>query len=357
MPSRSRRGSPEITLAVLALVVTGSVGGQCDPGADAAARIGSGMCFEKTGRVILELGGEGSFDECNAKYPCVLKVGTQWWMWYNGRAGDCFTGGIGLARSEDGLIWTKHTGGQPVFTTGPPGACDATKVDHPAVVRFGGQFHMWYTAGDPKSTYRVAYATSVDGVSWTRQNAGRPVLDLGKPGAFDSKLVLHPAVLRDDRGVLHMWYNGAGPQRDFHVGYATSRDGVSWQRQNGGKAVLKPALLEGRREDYVYNVMVLSEAGRFHMWYSAALNLRSGQLTPRANAIVYASSSDGVTWQRDRSATLFNGEPGSIDEYCCFAPYVVRRGRELWMYYSIGHLVNAGDRRRFRTSLAIHRPR
>jgi len=342
---------------VLALVVTGPVGGQCDPPEDPAGRIGSGMSFEKTGRVILELGQPGSFDECNAKYPCVLKVGAEWWMWYNGRAGDCFTGGIGLARSSDGLRWTKHKDGRPVFTPGPTAACDATKVDHPAVVRFGGRFHMWYTAGDRGSTYRVAYATSADGVSWKRQNQGRPVLDLGKPGAFDSKLVLHPSVLRDEQGVLHMWYNGAGPQQGFHVGYATSRDGLGWQRQNTGKAVLKPAVLDGRREDYVYNVMVLAAAGRFHMWYSAAFNLRSGQYTPRANAIVYASSSDGVTWQRDRKATLFNGQLGSIDEYCCFAPFVVRRGRELWMYYSIGHLVKAADRRRFRTSLAIHRLR
>ena len=33
---------------------------------------------------------------------------------------------------------------------------------------------------------------------------------------------------------------------------------------------------------------------------------------------------------------------------------VERRTDVLWMYYSVGHLVEAEDPRRFRTSLAIH---
>jgi len=350
MPSRSR------WLAAVCATVVLLVGWSSSRSEQEPARvIGPGMEFRKTGRVVLGLGGPGSFDECNAKYPCVLRVGDEWWMWYNGRAGDCFTGGIGLARSQDGLAWKKAGGGKPVFTPGPAGACDSTKVDHPAVVQIGDRFHMWYTAGNRSSTYTVGYATSSNGIAWTRQNQGRPVLGLGEKGAFDSKLVLHPAVVRDENGLLHMWYNGAGPQRDFHVGYATSRDGLAWTRQNDGKAVLVPSVLGDRKEDYVYNVMVLREAGRFHMWYSAAFNLRNGRYTPRANAVVYAGSRDGVHWKRDNRATMFNGKRGSIDEYCCFAPYVVRRRDELWMYYSIGHLVDARDRRRFRTSLAIHK--
>ena len=324
-------------------------------GEEPSGVLGSGLRFEKTNRVMLGLGGPKAFDECQAKYPCVLKVGEEWWMWYNGRAGDCFTGAIGLARSRDGLDWKKANGGRPVFETGPAGACDATKVDHPAVVRFGGRFHMWYTAGDKASLYTVGYATSSDGVHWRRENRGRSVLGLGSEGKFDSRSVLHPAVVRDEGGQLHMWYNGVGPQGVFHVGYATSADGLHWTRRNGGDAVLKPGVLEGRREDYVYNVMVIREAGRFHMWYSAAIGLKSGRHTPRSNAIVYAGSGDGVNWQRDPRAVFYNGSKGSIDEYAAFAGYVVRRDDGLWMYYSVGHLVEARDRRRFRTSLAIHR--
>ena len=44
------------------------------------------MQFEKTQRVILELGDAVAFDERQTMYPCVLRVGDEWWMWYNSRS-------------------------------------------------------------------------------------------------------------------------------------------------------------------------------------------------------------------------------------------------------------------------------
>ena len=107
-----------------------------------------GLQFQKQYRNLLELGEAGSFDETHAKYPSVLRVGKQWWMWYNGRAADCFTGQVGLAISDDGLSWQKANGGQPVLRHGPAGSFDETKVDHPTVVYFDNRFHMWYTGGN-----------------------------------------------------------------------------------------------------------------------------------------------------------------------------------------------------------------
>ncbi len=311
--------------------------------------------FEKTNRVILELGGAGSFDETNAKYPCVLKVGSEWWMWYNGRSANSFTGEIGLATSPDGLRWTKTNDGKPIFRHGPAGAPDSTKVDHPVVVRFGDRFHMWFTMGDEDSSYTIGYATSENGKDWTRQNGGQAVLGVGSEGRFDDQVVLHPAVVRDGDGKLHLWYMGSGPQQSFRLGYATSNDGVHWTRENGGDPVIEPETLGDVVEEYVYNCMVLLEGETFHMWYSAGSGIRSGEVVPRGNCIRYASSTDGIHWSKDPEPTLFNGLRGSIDEYAAFAPYVVRRGEGLWMYYSIGHVADGPegeDRRRFRTSLA-----
>ena len=142
MPSRSRW-----LVAVCATVVL-LVGWSASRSEQEPARaVGPGMEFRKTGRVVLDLGGPGSFDECNAKYPCVLRVGDEWWMWYNGRAADCFTGQVGLAISDDGFHWQKVNQGQPVMSHGPAGSFDETKVDHPTVVYFNNRFHMWYTGG------------------------------------------------------------------------------------------------------------------------------------------------------------------------------------------------------------------
>lgn len=321
-----------------------------------AEPIRHGMRFKKTQRVILDLGDEGAFDETQAKYPCVLRVGDEWWMWYNGRSADSFTGQVGLAKSKDGLEWFKANDGQPVFRHGPAGSFDSTKIDHPAVVRFDGKYHMWYTAGDSTSSYKIGYATSNDGVMWKRENQALPVLGPGKPGKFDDQVVLHPAVLRDDKGTLHMWYNGVGPQQSFRVGHATSRDGVHWKRQNNGDAVLHPNEIDGRQEEYVYNVMVLLENGTFHMWYTSMFSESYQQFAPKSSGIVYAQSKDGTNWIRDSKPVFYTGPRGSLDEYAAFACYVIRREDALWMYYSCGHLVKTKeDPRRFRTSLAIHR--
>lgn len=336
---------------VLLLVASSAIPTRAQP-------IRHGIGFDKTQRVILDLGGAGAFDETQAKYPSVMRVGDEWWMWYNGRSADSFTGQIGLATSSDGLEWTNANGGQPVLRHGPPGSFDSTKVDHPAVVRFDGKYHMWYTAGDAASRYKIGYATSIDGVVWQRENNAQPVLGPGEAGRFDDQVVLHPAVLRDDEGTLHMWYNGVGPQQSFRVGYATSLDGIHWERQNNGDPVLTPSEVDGRMEQYVYNVMALLEDGTFHMWYTSMFDEHYQQYAPESNGIVYAQSTDGTHWIKDSAPIFYNGPQGSLDEYAAYAPYVVRREDALWMYYSVGHLVDTGgDPRRMRTSLAISQPR
>ena len=304
--------------------------------------------FQKSRKIILPHGPAGSFDSTHAKYPCVLKVGDEWMMWYNGRTEDSFTGSIGLAISPDGLRWNKVNEGLPVLNHGGEGTADETKADHPAVLHFDGCFHMWYTAGPRDSRYRICYATSDDGYRWIRQNGGKPVLGPGAKGKFDDRVVLHPAVVRDTSGLLHLWYNGVGPQKVFHVGHATSRDGIQWKRENGADPVLSAGTVGGRKEVYVYNVMVLLEDDVYRMWYSSALELDThGRYAPHGSGIVYAESSNGNEWTRDDAVTLLSGDEGQPDAYACFAPYVVRREDNLWMYYSMGSVYQ-----RYQTGLA-----
>jgi len=313
-----------------------------------------GWQFQKQYHNLLELGEAGSFDQTHAKYPCVLRVGKQWWMWYNGRAADCFTGQVGLAISDDGFHWKKANRGQPVMGHGPPGSFDETKVDHPTVVYFNNRFHMWYTGGPRSGPYTIGYASSPDGMKWQRENSGKPVLESGPVGKFDQHGVLHPTALRDENGLLHLWYNGVDRGSGFRIGYATSRDGIKWQRMNEGKPVLESTEINGQAESYVYNAYVLRDEGRYHMWYSSAQGIAQNRYTTNGSGIVYCASEDGIHWTRDSQVTIFNGPRGSLDEYSCFAPCVVRRDDALFMYYSTGYLVQASDPRRFRTSLAIH---
>jgi len=101
---------------------------------------------------------------------------------------------------------------------GAPGAWDDYHVSGPSVLYEDGTYKMWYTGNDGSNT-RIGYATSPDGIVWTKY-AGNPVLDLGAPGAWDDVNVFDPSVLFE-AGTYKMWYAGYDDST-WRIGYATS---------------------------------------------------------------------------------------------------------------------------------------
>jgi hypothetical protein len=82
------------------------------------------------------------------------------------------------------------------------------------VVRDGDRYRMWFCyrgsrgyRDDPRSSYRIGYAESADGLAWTRldDQAG---IDVSEEG-FDSVMLTYPSVY-DHAGVRHLLYNGNG---------------------------------------------------------------------------------------------------------------------------------------------------
>ena len=90
-------------------------------------------------------------------------------MWYSGRAG--VFGGIGYATSTDGITWVKYPSFGPlplaVVSHGAAGSADSFSAADPTVLKDGSTWKMWYT-GDDSTKKRVAYATSVDGITWAK---------------------------------------------------------------------------------------------------------------------------------------------------------------------------------------------
>src|SRR5258708_28263137 len=88
--------------------------------------------------------------------PSALRVGGEVWLYYGG------AGGIGLARSIDGLLFTKTPG--PVLAPDPGNAWETSPPRAPSVaVLPDGSWTMFYAAGNA-----IGEAHSSDGLSWTR---------------------------------------------------------------------------------------------------------------------------------------------------------------------------------------------
>ncbi len=149
--------------------------------------------------------------------PSALRVGDEVLLYYAG------SGGVGLARSPDGLAFTKVAG--PVLPGDAGGA-----ISGPSVAQVpDGTFRMLFTQGD--SIYE---AQSPDGVAWTRVDAdpSTPAMDAvlgpaaaptdlapGEKPPFDTLRVADPCLVprTTPAGRLHF--------RVLYTGYAAAGDG------------------------------------------------------------------------------------------------------------------------------------
>jgi predicted GH43/DUF377 family glycosyl hydrolase len=136
---------------------------------------------------------------------------------------------IGLARSRDGVKWTKHA--EPVVPLGPRGSWDERAAADPYVIRKGNVFYLFYLGQDRARRQRLGVARSEDGVVWEKLRAN-PVLELGGLGAFDEYGLGEPAVW-EFGGRYWMLYTGRDKAEYRRLGLAWSRDGVKWERWPG----------------------------------------------------------------------------------------------------------------------------
>ena len=179
-----------------------------------------GQVWTKQGRV---LSSSIPADSASAAYPEVIKVGSEYWMWYSGSDGSRYQ--ILLATSSDGLVWTKRG---VVVGVGPPGSPDDQHTYAPSVLIRSGTFYMWYGAfGSPNPGRRsVLLASSTDGVSWTKQGV---VLTPGPSGSIDEVGVDTPSV-RVVGGQYEMLYGAVDSAIRARLARAVSPDGRSWQK-------------------------------------------------------------------------------------------------------------------------------
>jgi hypothetical protein len=265
-----------------------------------------GILWEKDSlNPVLNVGSPGSWDEGGAYIPYVMFDGTRYTMWYGG-APSIGKQEFGRATSLDGRSWQKDSL-NPVLRCGAPGSWDDSFLGSTSVIFDGSMFRAWYTGGRgvdgfPGTSVAIGYATSPDGVHWTKY-AGNPVLVSGPPGSWDSHGVGSSWVLYDS-GHFHMWYTGN--ELDFFtggltgIGYAISSDGMHWRKYPWNPIIVNG--LPGSWEPQVTEPTVIREGPLFKMWYNGW-----------TNQLGYATSplSPGRITLSDTSHDFKNVPPGS----------------------------------------------
>lgn len=148
----------------------------------------------------------------------VLHDGGKYRMWFSWRP----KASLALSESADGFTWS-----QPVVVLGPTSTGWEDDINRPCVVKRLDGYHLWYT-GQAGGHSAIGYATSPDGVHWAR--LPHPVLVPSAP--WEKVAVMVPSVLWDEKmHEYRMWYSGGEQYEPDAIGYATSPDGITWTKR------------------------------------------------------------------------------------------------------------------------------
>jgi hypothetical protein len=192
---------------------------------------------------VIPLGELGCFDEHGIFPVNVVRAGPRvlaYTTGWNRKISVSADASIGLAVShDDGLTFRKHGNG-PVLTAS---LYEPFLVGDAFVLLQDGRYHMWYIFGTawkkfveseaPERVYKIAHATSEDGIEWTRD--GRQIISDRLDS--DECQALPTVFCRNDVHHMYFCYRHAHGfrehgDRSYRIGHAYSRDLSAWTRDD-----------------------------------------------------------------------------------------------------------------------------
>ncbi|MDD3626959.1 MAG: T9SS type A sorting domain-containing protein [bacterium] len=150
------------------------------------------------GLKILSPGPE-SFDSEGIQFPYIVNTSTNYNLYYSGNNGSNWN--IYLATSEDDIVWNKID--SPILT--PSQTWEGNRVKCSSVIYDGEVFEMWY-----EGVGGIGYARSGDGVNWEKYS-GNPVFTGGSL-EWEENGVAQPSVFYYDKN-YYMFYSGSNGLR------------------------------------------------------------------------------------------------------------------------------------------------
>jgi L-ascorbate metabolism protein UlaG (beta-lactamase superfamily) len=274
------------------------------------------------GNPVLARGAEGEWDSGFAYAGQVVYADGQFHMFYMGGEGQLGTraAAVGYATSLDGLTWTKYARNPVPLVTEEEWMLYLNPLLKPGMLP--GQTVLRATASDPTGP-------------WTVDET--PVLTIGSGRDWDTQGILPFSVVRTaDEYVLY--YNGFGALPGTGIGMATSPDGLTWAKYDD------PATTDGvfSHSDPVFGAADNGHWDGFAVRFPSVLRTEQGWLMFYSGAgegpcplvafpyqIGLAASDDGITWTR------FQADPVIVHDGSAWVSSSVVVDGTTYLYYSM----------------------
>lgn len=181
---------------------------------------------------ILDVGQDGTFDDCGVVPSCAIEVGQLTFLYTVGFQRTFKTPYMlfaGLATSSNQFDF-KRASQAPIL---PRSQNRHISQGAPCVIFDGGIYKMWHwfatkwvqIDGKPFMDYHIGYAESHDGLYWKMND----VCCLAPRPEKNEFAVARPWVFKID-STYHMYFSTRYQGRLYRIDYAVSTDGINWKR-------------------------------------------------------------------------------------------------------------------------------
>ncbi len=259
------------------------------------------------GQLVFTPAGEGHWDAAIRERGWILHEGDDWRMWYTGYDGTPEgLRKLGYATSTDGVHWSRHPQGPLI---------DGFWVEDVQVLKHDGGYVMFAEGLNDQAQL----LTSDDGLHWKREGtldirltSGEPI----PPGPFGT-----PTAWYED-GTWHLFYE----RRDAGVWLATSTDLKTFTNVQD-----EPVLALGPG-DYDRQMIALNQIIKQGGQYYACYHGSGSAVPPRLWASAIATSTDLIHWVK------FAGNPLSPPELNQSSGIIVPEGEGFRFYTMHGEV-------------------
>ncbi len=224
---------------------------------------------------VLDVGEDGTFDDCGVVPSCILKVNGTYFLYTVGFQRTIKTPYMlfaGLAKSNN-LINFERVSKAPILKR-----TDNRYISQgaPCVIFENGTYKMWHwyanewisVDGKQFMDYHIGYAESDNATTWEMH----PDPCIWPRKEFGEFAVARPWVFKKN-GIYHMYYSTRYQKKLYRIEYATSIDGKEWNRDYEPPFDVSN---EGWDSEMICYSSIVSASAKTYMFYNGNNNGASG---------------------------------------------------------------------------------